>query len=324
MTKKILFFSLLSNLIISNIGWSQNILVYSEREWYDGLSQHPNFSQFNITLKNRIEWLAIEPAEFASYDLIWLGYGGWEPSPNSLIETRWKWAPTITGRIIATGSTPTHHAGPPSVIRQGAVTFLKDAITWLLAGEGTALYTETDEGWYGMEFLSPFGLSACRVPDPYDPLATFPCFLTNSITPTYPLHPVMYNLSQSLLSTWGAAGMTDFNTPIPQSFAVIGQDVSTQKPIYVALNTASAQLGVAAPPPLVCDGICGDCDANTLGPDIIDALTAAQISAGLIIPTSRQNICCDVDSNQRIDVIDALLIAQNAAGLASSLTCPTY
>jgi hypothetical protein len=34
-----------------------------------------------------------------------------------------------------------------------------------------------------------------------------------------------------------------------------------------------------------------------------------------------QSACCDVDSSQSVDVIDALFMAQAAAGLPATLVC---
>ena len=72
----------------------------------------------------------------------------------------------------------------------------------------------------------------------------------------------------------------------------------------------------------LCTGICGDCNESGTGPDILDALVGAQLAAGLVMPTTQQVGCCDVNSDGTITVIDALVMAQGAAGLAVTLTCP--
>jgi hypothetical protein len=60
---------------------------------------------------------------------------------------------------------------------------------------------------------------------------------------------------------------------------------------------------------------CGDCDDDGAGPDLADALVAARISVGLVSPTGRQLVLCDVDASTSILTTDALVIAQLAAGL---------
>lgn len=72
----------------------------------------------------------------------------------------------------------------------------------------------------------------------------------------------------------------------------------------------------------LCNQLCGDCDENTLGPNVLDALTGAQISAGLFAPSASQMACCDVDASASVTVLDALQMAQSAAGLGVVLTCP--
>ena len=66
---------------------------------------------------------------------------------------------------------------------------------------------------------------------------------------------------------------------------------------------------------------CGDCDLDSQGPDVIDALQAAQISIGVVTPNAYQVPCCDVDSSGVIDITDALMIAQVSVGLPIMLTC---
>lgn len=79
--------------------------------------------------------------------------------------------------------------------------------------------------------------------------------------------------------------------------------------------------GVAAAAP------CGDCDGSgTL--DVLDALRAAQLAAG-IIPTVLADCPCDVYyplpacgvTTPLVDVLDAVLIAQSAAGVPVGLSC---
>ena len=72
----------------------------------------------------------------------------------------------------------------------------------------------------------------------------------------------------------------------------------------------------------LCQTVCGDCDDNTMGPTVLDALVGAQLAAALLTPTLTQTGCCDVDSSGTITVLDALLMAQAAAALPVTLTCP--
>jgi len=69
-------------------------------------------------------------------------------------------------------------------------------------------------------------------------------------------------------------------------------------------------------------GRCGDCnhDGNI---DIVDALVAAQHAAGQITlaPGCQFNVC-DVNGSGAIDITDALSIAQHSAGLITLGPCP--
>ena len=65
----------------------------------------------------------------------------------------------------------------------------------------------------------------------------------------------------------------------------------------------------------------GRCDLNGVGPDILDALTSAQMAAGILTPSAMQQLCCDVDASTTLTILDALVMAQSAAGLMVTLTC---
>ena len=61
--------------------------------------------------------------------------------------------------------------------------------------------------------------------------------------------------------------------------------------------------------------LCGDCDGNGMAGQITDALAAAQLAASGIPPTGIQLATCDVDSTAAVSILDALVLAQFAAGL---------
>ena len=72
----------------------------------------------------------------------------------------------------------------------------------------------------------------------------------------------------------------------------------------------------------LCPTFCGDCDSNGLGIDVLDALAAARIAAGVDTPSVAQTACCDTNSSSTVDVLDALQMAQAAAGLPAMPSCP--
>jgi hypothetical protein len=85
--------------------------------------------------------------------------------------------------------------------------------------------------------------------------------------------------------------------------------------------TSDCQAVLSVDNGMLCGGICGDCNLNGVGPDVVDALTAAQIAVATIVPTAEQAACCDVNTSGQVDVVDALFIAQAAAGISILLVC---
>jgi hypothetical protein len=65
---------------------------------------------------------------------------------------------------------------------------------------------------------------------------------------------------------------------------------------------------------------CGDCNRDAMV-TIVDGLRAAQVSAGLIVPTPEDLCVCDVADDGSITILDGLRIAQAIVGLPVPLLC---
>jgi hypothetical protein len=100
--------------------------------------------------------------------------------------------------------------------------------------------------------------------------------------------------------------------PEPADLRVTVDDGLLHRDCTVSLTVDNTQ---------ICTGICGDCNLDASGPAITDALTAAQISAGLSVPGTVQAACCDVNTDGSVTILDALNIARHSAGLSVTLTC---
>lgn len=72
--------------------------------------------------------------------------------------------------------------------------------------------------------------------------------------------------------------------------------------------------------PVCAQNLCGDCNLDGTR-DVLDALVAAQVSAAIRTISGPERDACDVDSDLSVDILDALAIAQCAAGLPCSLSC---
>jgi hypothetical protein len=103
--------------------------------------------------------------------------------------------------------------------------------------------------------------------------------------------------------------------------AVVNADLSIPE-AAVDLDNNVVTTEVCVVPHPGCAGTCGDCDENGMFPAIVDALIAAQISAGLVVANLNQECVCDTDNSGAITVLDALVIARDSAGLTSTLACP--
>lgn len=179
----------------------------------------------------------------------------------------------------------------PMVCTTGAIDLTVDAMNMAMPGDMTIT----------VEY-SPAGMG------------TFlPCTMTGASAnpnPTVMAPPGMYDFQWDAAADGvGAMGCEMF-------------DIQVTVIDMVSAATSTCTTTVEGDNSSLCQTVCGDCDDNGAGPDILDALTAAQIAAGLIMPSMTQTGCCDTDNSGAVNVLDALTMAQGAAGLMVTLTCP--
>jgi hypothetical protein len=260
---------------------------------WQALQQYSGYATLNVTLADASGWSLMTQTQFEAYDLIWIGdcpsLTGIEY--NALNGTRSTWNPAISGNVFITGMDPYAHV----LSTPGAVMLIEDVVTWLLSGSGTALYVETDVGTRGLDFLTPLGVSGC---------ATWNCFQQETVIPD-PSHPAMQHSTQTSLSNWGQSTHSQ---------------ITSMPPGWVVAATGPGGEAVCVTTP-TCTSLCGDCDQNGAGPNVLDALAAAQMDAGLQTPGPVQLTCCDVNGSGSVSILDALLIAQDAVGLPVVLAC---
>jgi hypothetical protein len=70
----------------------------------------------------------------------------------------------------------------------------------------------------------------------------------------------------------------------------------------------------------MCQVACGDCNGDGVV-SVLDSLEAARHAVGVTILSGDDFRRCDVDSDWSVDILDALRISQEAAGLAPGLSC---
>ncbi|MEM7248766.1 MAG: hypothetical protein AAF533_25775 [Acidobacteriota bacterium] len=165
----------------------------------------------------------------------------------------------------------------------------------------------------------------------------------------HPMTSYQTNLSDVTTTATASAVLTYTPTtqaggaflPMPDSFSggprLDAHELSSGPELLVgnpSRGTASGQYRLVGVPPVSTSPcppmgctlgglVCGDCDQNGMGPNILDALVAAQISVGLITPSCVQHSACDVATPYDVvNILDALTIARTAAVLpGASVTC---
>ena len=160
-----------------------------------------------VTVADEGMWRAMTTSDFAKYNLIVFGEGGFCPPATSwqaIFDTRTTWSAATVGRIVMTQQDPVLH----SSVSAGAGVFLKAALQWAASGPGTGLYVANECGARNYDFMSPFGT-----------------FASTSVTGenvhiVVPSHGTMIGSTDTSLSTWGNSyhGNT---TSFPASFTLI-------------------------------------------------------------------------------------------------------
>ena len=342
---------LLPLLLVASPAKGQNVLVYDalpsgELMWYSG------FAGLAITTVDEAMWSAMTQAQFESYDLIWIGgvngLGSAGAVYNTLDMTKATWSPAVTGRITVTSLHVAAGIHPVA----GAMTFVDDVITWLLASPAgtTSLYVGQDTGADSFGFLSLFGVSGCAGTD---------CFNTDAITITMPGHPAMANSTDMSLSNWnqtvhnrilGAPPIWDILNQGPGGelitiarefeFEIVtpclpcafgGSAYSTRSTSLggIAPFNFSVQAPTMLPPGLSIDAATGIISGtlNLPGPysftiEVSDSSVPPQMdSQAYVLDLCPSNcsvgLCGDCDGSGAVTIVDPFYAAKFSAGLAT-------
>ena len=257
----------------------------------DALNAYAGSHTLNLTVVDTNQWSGMTTAAYAAYDLVWLGANTSGPPGHygSIQGNMTEWGPAITGSVFMTGSDLATHS-----TRTEVSIMVTDVVDWLLRSPGTSLYVESDRGTRGMDFV-PWTVTGC---------ATRDCFQQDIVSRASPVHTALIRMGSAMLSNWGYSTYSQFFT-LPEDWEA------------VAVGPGSEIVSIATP---TCR-LCGDCSRDSIGPNILDSLKAAQFAAGLGSPNLRDKVCCDVDLNGLVNILDALRIAQYSVGLSVTLSC---
>ncbi len=128
------------------------------------------------------------------------------------------------------------------------------------------------------------------------------------------------NFGKTLVAEVTATTYTDTGLQNGRDYFYVVIPVGTRATCSGPASSCTTVTPSPPPPPLVSS--CGDCDGDgTI--TALDALRAAMHSAGTVLITDLGLLDCDVDRSGIINVVDALIMAQEAAGLMPGLDCPS-